>query len=247
MLLTVTDFGPSGPYLAQLKAAALAQAPDVPILDLLTAAPAFDPVATGYLLAALIADFPPDSVVLGVVDPGVGTARRPIVVQSGRRWFVGPDNGLFAPALNATAAGGKAQIAAWTIDWRPPRLSASFHGRDLFAPVAARLWHDATPPGAPCDPNGLVGRDLPPDRDAVIFIDTYGNAITGRRAATLGATARLSVGGHSLARARTFGDTAPGTAMWYENANGLAEIAVNQGRADTVLGLRVGDAVTFAT
>jgi len=242
MLLTVTDFGTAGPYLGQLKAAVLAETPGAPILDLLTAAPAFDPVATGYLLAALLGDLPEGCVVLGVVDPGVGTARRPVIVKAGTRFFVGPDNGLFAPVLNAAGGG-----AAWRIDWRPPRLSASFHGRDLFAPVAARLLRGEPPAGRSIDPDGLVGRDLPPDRDAIIFVDVYGNAMTGRRACTLPPGTRLRAGGHLLTRAETFGAVPPGTPLWYENANGLVECAVNLGRAESCLGLAVGDPVTFET
>lgn len=238
MIVTVTDFGSEGPYLAQMKASILHKAPHLQILDLFSDAPAFDPHATAYLLAAHISAFPAGTVVLGVVDPGVGTNRRPVVVHAGDRWFVGPDNGLFAVALRHAGGG-----AAWTIDWRPERLSSSFHGRDLFAPVAAGLACNPVPPGRPIDPARLVGADWPEDLDEVIYIDHYGNAMTGRRSTNVPASADVGVGGRRLPHAGTFADVAPGEAIWYANSNGLLELAVNRGRADTALGIGPGTPV----
>jgi len=241
MLVTVTDFGSQGPYLAQMKAAAMAHAPNVPMLDLLTDAPAFNPRATAHVLSAYIADFPQDSVVLGVVDPGVGSERAGIVVRAGGRWFVGPDNGLFAIAASHAGA-----AAAWHIAWTPRRLSATFHGRDVFAPVAALLAVGERPLGAPCDPADLVGAEWPADLAEIVYVDTYGNCMTGVRAATLPDGAQLRVAGRTPVRARTFSDVPEGEPLWYENANGLVEIAVNAGRADAGLGIGVGTAVEIA-
>lgn len=237
MILTVTDFGVGPPYLAQMKAAILAHAPNVPVLDLFADLPAFRPHAAAYLLAAYAGDFPPASVFLCVVDPGVGSAREARVVEAAGRWFVGPDNGLMAIAARRTAA------RAWTIDWRPEHLSASFHGRDLFAPVAAGLARGADVPGTPVDPMGLVGADWNDDLAEVVYCDGYGNAMTGLRADRLAPEARLRVGTRVLERARTFADVPSGSAFWYANANGLAEIAVNQGRAEVVLGIEPGSPV----
>lgn len=241
MILTFTDFGGRAPYLAQMKAAVLQEHPGATVLDVVTNAPAFRPRPAGYLLAHYIVDFPVESVVIGVVDPGVGTDRRGVVVHAGERWFVGPDNGLFAPALRLAGGG-----AAWRIDWRPARVSASFHGRDIFAPVAARLARGRPPPGPPIDPDELVGMADPDDLDAVIYVDDYGNAVTGRRADTVPAQARLEVAGSTVRPARTFGDVPVGTPIWYRNANGLVEIAVNQGRADTALGVAVATPIAVA-
>jgi hypothetical protein len=208
---------------------------------MVTNAPAFRPRPAGYLLAHYIVDFPAESVVIGVVDPGVGTDRRGVVVHAGERWFVGPDNGLFAPALRLAGGG-----AAWRIDWRPARVSASFHGRDIFAPVAARLARGRPPPGPPIDPDELVGIADPDDLDAVIYVDDYGNAVTGRRADTVAAQARVEVAGHTVRPARTFADVPVGTPIWYRNANGLVEVAVNQDRADTALGIDVATPIAVA-
>jgi S-adenosylmethionine hydrolase len=129
----------------------------------------------------------------------------------------------------------------------PERLSASFHGRDLFAPVAAALALGSEPLLRPIDERRCRRPDWPDDLKAIVYIDRYGNAMTGLRAAVIPEGARLVAGGATLERARTFSDRAAGEAFWYENANGLAEIAVNRGRADATLGLAVGAPVEVAT
>ena len=242
MIALFTDFGLEGPYVGQMKAVLLSQAPGVAVLDLMADAPACDPRRAAYLLAALAPEMPAGTVLLCVVDPGVGTRRAAMVAELDGRWLVGPDNGLFEP-LSRRA--GSARF--WEIAWRPERLSASFHGRDLFAPVAARLAAGLSPEAAGCRPFTPAGRpDWPDDLAEVVYLDHYGNAMTGLRAATLSPEARLEVGGHRLLRARTFGDVPAGAAFWYENANGLAEIAVNGGNARQVLGLSLGFPVYWA-
>jgi S-adenosylmethionine hydrolase len=210
------------------------------VIDLFADAPPFDSRAGAYLLAAYVGEFPPGTVFLCVVDPGVGGTREPLVVHADGRWFVGPGNGL----LSQVAA--RAVVAeAWRIDWRPERLSASFHGRDLFAPVAARLALGEPPAGTPLPLAGVIG-DWPADWPAVVYLDHYGNAMTGMRDAVLARDAKLRIKGHTLAHAGTFSDVAKGTPFWYANANGLVEIAVNQGRAADLLRLAVGDPVAVA-
>ena len=238
-IVLFTDFGPAGPYGGQIKAVLAREAPGTAVLDLLADAPAHDVEAAAYLLAALVPVFDEDSVFLCVVDPGVGTDRRAACVHAGRRWFVGPDNGLF----NVVAARAGAP-RWWDITWRPERLSATFHGRDLFAPVAARIARGEEPPGEEADPTVRILPGWPADLARIIYVDTFGNAMTGIRAATLGGGDHLSAGGQAFARARTFADVEPGAGLWFENANGLAEIAVNSGRADVAFGLSVGTEVT---
>ncbi len=238
MIVLFTDFGLAGPYVGQMKAVLLREAGAIPVIDLMADVPAFDPRAGAYLLPAYAAGFPAGCVFLCVVDPGVGGAGPALVLRADGRWFVGPDNGLLALVARRAQ-----EVGAWRITWQPPRLSASFHGRDLFAPVAACLARGEPPPGEPIAPGGLVGHDWPDDLAAIVYIDSFGNAMTGLRAAQLGEASRLVVRGKRLQRARTFSAVAPGIAFWYENANGLAEIAVNQGRAERCLGLMVGEAV----
>lgn len=111
--------------------------------------------------------------------------------------------------------------------------------------VDHRSARGEAPPGEAEDSATLVGWDWPAELARVIYVDRFGNAMTGLRAAALADGAVLTLDGLRLARALTFFDAAPGAALWYENANGLAEIAVNQGRADKMLGLAVGSAVTI--
>ena len=242
MIVLFTDFGPGGPYTGQMKAVLAREAPGIPVVDLADDLPACDPEPAAYLLAAFAPAFPPGAVFVCVVDPGVGSERAPVALSAAGRWYVGPDNGLLAIVAR------RADDARWfAITWRPSALSASFHGRDLFAPVAARVARGEEVPGTPLDGTGAVGVDWPDDRAAIVYIDPYGNAMTGIRAAQLDEDAVVVVGGRRLGRLRTFSDAAPGAAFWYENANGLAEVAVNQGRADRVLGLGVGTPVGIET
>jgi S-adenosyl-L-methionine hydrolase (adenosine-forming) len=236
VIVLFTDFGLGGPYTGQVKAVLAEAAPNVPVIDLFADAPAGNPKAAAYLLAAYSVWFPAGTVFLCVVDPGVGSDRAPCIVRAEGRWFVGPDNGLFE--LVVRRAHG--QVRCWLIDWVPPRLSATFHGRDLFAPVAARLARGESPPGEPLSANLLRRLDWPDDLARIIYIDAYGNAMSGMRAACIPSSARVVVNGVRVRRARTFSDVPAGEAFWYENANGLLEIAVNRGRAANLANLSVG-------
>jgi S-adenosylmethionine hydrolase len=238
MIVLFTDFGLQGPYTGQMKAVLHQMAPGIPAIDLFADAPVGNSKASAYLLAAYAQWFAAGTVFLCVVDPGVGGTRPPIIVEADARWYVGPGNGLFE--LVQRRAGG---TRSWDIDWRPERLSASFHGRDLFAPVAAMLARGDPPPGRPRRDDTHRRTDWPDDLREIVYIDHYGNAMTGMRAFTLARDARLGAAGRVLERAGTFSDRPPGTAFWYENSNGLVEIALNQGRADRELGFAIGSPV----
>jgi hypothetical protein len=235
MIVLFTDFGLNGPYTGQMKAVLHRMAPGTPAIDLFADAPAGNPKASAYLLAAYAAWFPTGTVFLCVVDPGVGGARPAVIIEADERWFVGPDNGLFE--LIQRRAG---KTRSLQIEWKPEHLSASFHGRDLFAPIAAMLARGDPPPGRQRGDELQRQTDWPDDLGEIVYIDHFGNAMTGMRAAMLVPNAALATAGRVLQRARTFGDRPPGEAFWYENSNGLAEIAVNQGRADRELGLTIG-------
>ena len=192
MIVLFTDFGPSGPYLGQMRAVLARDAPGVAVIDLLSDAPAFDARSSAYLLAAYAPEFPAGTVFLCVVDPGVGGARAPLAVSAAGRWYVGPDNGLIAIVMRR------------------------------------------------------AGADWPDDLARIVYIDHYGNAVTGLRAAQLAPEAVLRAAGRELRRTARFSDLPRGQPFWYENANGLAEIAVNQGRAAQDLELAIGAEVKVA-
>lgn len=239
MIHLFTDFGLEGPYLGEMEAVLRRASPELPVVNLMADAPAFSPRPVAYLLAALAERLEPGDVLLGVVDPGVGSERRPVAVEADGRWFVGPDNGLFELVGRRAA-----RVRGFAIAWRPARLSASFHGRDLFAPVAARLARGATDG---LEPAALTPfPDWPDDLAEVVYVDRYGNAMTGLRAAPLPRDAVLLAAGQRLAHAPTFSAVPPGTPFWYANSSGLAEIAARGASAASLLGLAVGSAVGLA-
>ncbi len=243
MLALFTDFGLEGPYTGQVKAVLHARAPGVPVVDLCADAPMFDPMLSAYLLAAYGPTLPTGTVIVAVVDPGVGSARGTLMLEADGRWYVGPDNGLMAMVARRAESARVFPLFAPDREG-PAAISASFHGRDLFAPSAARLARGERPDPADARPAALADRaDWPDDLDRVIYIDRYANVMTGLRAARLPPACDLVAGDRPAARARTFADVPTGGLLWYENANGLAEVAVNAGRAADVLGARPGDAV----
>lgn len=230
-----TDFGAADIYVGQVKVVLERLAPGVPVIDLSHAAPAFNVRASAHLLAALAGQLPSDSVTMAVVDPGVGGARDAVVTNADGRWFTGPDNGL----LSVVAARAGTALC-WRITWRPDHLSSSFHGRDLFVPIAAAIARGEFPAGK-AEPITGLGVDFgAEDVGEIIYIDHYGNAATGLRAQGLAHDARLVINGHWIEFARVFSAAAAGAVFWYENSLGLVEIAANSTDAAEKLGLRIG-------
>lgn len=240
MIFLLTDFGAGGLYVGQVKAVLQERAPKVPVIDLLHDAPAFNIKAGAHLLAALAARLPKGSVTLAVVDPGVGGPREPLAVLAGGRWFVGPDNGL----ISVAAARAK-KCGAYSIGWRPQEFSASFHGRDLFAPVAAMLARGdrRTPKLKKAELAVSFGAS---DLGEVIYVDHFGNLVTGLRADSLPRNRSLVINGRAVRYARVFSEAGQGEVFWYENSLGLVEIAAHSASAAEVLGCKLGDRVTRA-
>jgi S-adenosylmethionine hydrolase len=241
MLVLFTDYGWHDPYVGQVKAVLANLAPGVPVIDLLHAVPDFNAHAGAHLLAALGRDLPEGAVVLAVVDPGVGGPREAAVVEAEGRFYVGPDNGLLS------VLAGRAQGARiWRITWRPENMSDSFHGRDLFAPVAARIAAGRFPEDKLAPVPGLEVRFDLSDLPRILYIDHYGNAWTGLRGGLLEPGAALAVKGHVLPWRRVFMEAEKGEAFWHVNSSGLIEIAANRASAAEKLGLKVGDGVRLA-
>jgi S-adenosylmethionine hydrolase len=238
-IVLYSDFGSNDLYVGQVEAVLDRYAPGVRVIHLLHDAPPFNIEASAHLLAALSQKIPKGHVFMGVVDPGVGGDRAAVVVRADGRWFVGPDNGLFS-VIAARAAARQ----FWQIMGVPGRVAPSFHGRDLFAPMAAAVATDDFPNRTVKPVAGLQIMLAEDDLAAIVYIDHYGNAFTGLRAARVPAAARITVAGRTVRHARVFSAAAPGAAVWYENSLGLVEIAVNQGSAAGEFRLSVGDAVS---
>ena len=239
MIVLFTDFGANDIYTAQVEGRLHAIAPRHPVIvTALHSVPDFEPRSAAHLLAALHRQFATETVFLAVVDPGVGSNRGAVVMQADEHWFVGPDNGLLS------VIGARAERAAyWRIRIPDEGISASFHGRDLFAPIAAQIATGVLSPSVLDSVERLdvaLGAD---DLAEVIFVDHFGNAITGLRAAEIPHHCGIDVAGRRVPWARVFSDIERGAPCWYENSLGLVEIAVNCGRASDELGLAPGHAI----
>jgi hypothetical protein len=235
MIALFTDYGLDGPYIGQIHAVLATRAPGVPVIDLFQNVPSYDIRSAAYLLPAYIAPFPGETIFLCIVDPGVGGARRPVVVTADGRRFVGPDNGLFEMVCRRAR-----RVTVQEVLWRPEALSVSFHGRDLFAPVAAMLARGGLPESRVAEKLASADEAWPEDLAQVIYIDKYGNLVTGYRAQRVPEGTRLMIAGRQVRAARVFSDVPAGEMFWYENSAGLVEIAVNRGSAQALLGLETG-------
>jgi len=241
MLYLFTDFGWQGPYIGQMKSKAFEIAPRTQIIDLMHDVPRFDIKAAAYLLSAVAGSIPADCVVTAVVDPKVGSEQKGLVLRADYRWFIGPDNGLFDIVAQ------HANSCHWyEIIYEPESVSSSFHGRDVFVPVAARLLSEDSHESylKPIEKPSVQCFEKC-DINEVIYIDQFGNLMTGLRAETLGTSLSISFAGEQLPRADTFSDVDVGEAFFYRNSQGLIEIAVNSGNAQEKFSAKIGDQIDF--
>jgi|SRR5882672_9642016 len=236
MIFLFTDFGAGDIYVGQMKAVLHERAPKAPVVDLLNDVPAFNVRAGAHLLAAFAARLPKDSVTLAVVDPGVGGPRDLVAVLADGRWFVGPDNGLVSVVF---ARAAKTEV--YTIGWRPEKLTATFHGRDLFAPVAAMIAGGSRKKAQLKKRAQLAVRFGPEDLGEIIYVDHYGNLHTGLRAGAVPQDRALVINGRQVPYAQMFSQVPVGEVFWYENSLGLVEIAANSASAQQVLGFKPGN------
>ncbi len=243
-----SDFGTADHYVAAMKAAVLKHCGDVRLIDVTHEIGRHDIVAGSFTLEPAIASFPPGTVHLAVVDPGVGTDRGLLIAEIDGSRVVCPDNGLITWAWRCGVA-----KRATTIDWRPATLSSTFHGRDVMAPVAGQLAGGVEPStfGRVCDRPVLL--DLHPatvgHAGVVIHIDHFGNATTNIPAELVPRTSGAwQVNGNTVGTLRrTYGDVNVGEPLVLIGSSELLEIAVRDGSAAQRLGLRVGNTVEFVT
>jgi hypothetical protein len=259
LICFASDYGHADDFAGVCRGVIARLAPDVRVIDVTHGLPQRDVMAGALILRNSLPYMPEHAVHLTVVDPGVGGPRRAVALRSaGDRLFVGPDNGLMMLAV--ARDGGVAEAVELTNEelWLSP-LSATFHGRDIFAPVAARLAYGLPleAAGQAVDPAGLVPLELPEvrrHRDGLtataLLVDRFGNVTLNLRArqlaeAKLGDDVELLCGGERfLARvASTFSSVRPSDIVVLVDSYGQAAIAVNAGSAVEVLGLAPGDEV----
>jgi len=255
----LSDYGLDDEFVGVVHGVIAGICPEAVVVDLSHGVPRHD-VQAGALMLARALPYMPAGVHLAVVDPEVGARRRAIALRAGDRLLVGPDNGLLIAA--AERFDGVAEVVEISASpWRLEPVSATFHGRDVFAPVAARLACGAPlgSAGAPLDPAELVALERSQPRqeeDAlvahVVATDSFGNVILDavhgdvlERGLRLGdaVAARADARRVRGVMARTFSDVEGGGLLVYEDAGGALALAVNGGNAALLLGLRAGDEV----
>jgi S-adenosyl-L-methionine hydrolase (adenosine-forming) len=259
VITITTDFGHQGPFVATMKGRMLGRLPDARIIDVTHEVPVYWPAEAGFWLSRSYEYFPPGTVHVAVVDPGVGTSRDIIAVEADGHGFLAPDNGLLAPVV-----GRASSVRIYSLDLprilqrlRLPVPSATFHGRDIFAPVAAEM---AAGRIAFAD-LGQVVTDIVPawvDEPAttadqvsgvIITIDHFGNLITNIDAGLIDRFSRpvVRTGGHSFSLRRTYGDVRPGEYLALVNSFGVVELARAEQSAAEGLGLGRGAPVIVSS
>ncbi len=246
IITLTTDFGMRDPYVAAMKGVLRRHCPKATIDDLTHDIAPQDILEAALFIEAAIPWYPKGTVHLIVVDPGVGTARRPVAVSAGGHVFVGPDNGLLTLWLMR-------HKMDWAYQIRPDAnngvmISNTFHGRDIFAPAAAWLADGGAPEALGDAATSLDKLPLPTTRrdgkgrqaGVIIHIDHFGNCITNiqREGDTDGTIAgTVHVGDHIFPLHTTYGDVAPGAPLALYGSGNRLEIAVNQGNAARQFGL----------
>ena len=241
IITLLTDFGTADGYVGEVKGVLLSQAPTATVVDISHDIPSHDIEVGRLALARYWRRFPAGTVHLVVVDPGVGTDRAALAVSSGGFHFVGPDNGVLSAALLLPDARA--------VSLNVPRdASSTFHGRDVFAPAAAKLavgvsldslGATATDPVVHRTPEPRRGQDGAIDGE-VIAIDRFGNAITNLASTR---ARSISVAGRDVDVKRTYGDLAKGELGVVAGSSGLLEIVIREGRAADALRLKRGTRV----
>jgi S-adenosylmethionine hydrolase len=257
-IVFMSDYGFRDEFAGVCRAVIAGIAPSAPIVDLTHSVPQKDILAGALTLARSAPFFPSDSVVLGVVDPGVGTDRRPMVVGTGRGpLLVGPDNGLFSLAWEVLGGAQRAvEITASNLVL--PATSATFHGRDVFAPIAAHLaaGTELSSVGPDIPPDDLVRIAVPAPRllddrieARVMAIDRFGNVELNVRPDHLVAAQvrdEMRVGPFTLRRARTFGDVGRGELAFLVDSSGWVALVAGGASAAVALAVKRGDQVVLA-
>ena len=244
IIALLTDFSTADSYVAEMKGVILSALPEATLVDVTHSIPPGDVRSGAHVLARVWRRFPPGTVHLAVVDPGVGTTRAALAIAAHDRFFVGPDNGLFTPVLGDASAIVELPT--------PPGASPTFHGRDLFAPAAAMLagGRAIASLGSPLDGEPVRLAYPEPHYEGktvvgeVTYIDRFGTLVTNLTPELVPSYARIEIEDVDAGPLRrTFGDVPTGGLVCYVGSGGEVEIAVRDGSAARRLGIGVGGRV----
>ena len=238
MIITLTtDFGLADPYVGIMKGVILGIAPEARLIDVSHAVASYDVMEGALVLLSAVRYFPAGTVHLGVVDPGVGSRRRPIAASDGRHMFVGPDNGLFSLCL-----GDDAELHHITNEeYFLTPVSDTFHGRDIFAPVAARLAMGAALESVGPRVYDFLRLIIPSGPPTILHVDRFGNLVTSLRPEDLGADSVIRIAGHDVgARRAAYAEGASGELFLIAGSSGYLEISMNRASAADHLKVRRG-------
>jgi S-adenosylmethionine hydrolase len=254
IITLTTDFGQADGYVGTMKGVILGICPEATLIDITHEVRPQAVRQAAYLLSTAVPYFPPDTVHLVVVDPGVGSERRAMAVQTARATYVAPDNGVLDMAL----AQDPPQRAIHLRDprFRLPKTSATFHGRDIFAPAAAYLACETDPlkMGDSIPLSDLISLpSFQPERrpdhsllGLILHIDHFGNLVTNFRSPLPIDSPVVQVGDQKIAGVRrTFSDVRPGEPVAYIGSTGYLEIAIREGDAAHQLGVDLGDPIVI--
>jgi hypothetical protein len=244
VITITTDFGHKGPFVAVMKGVILSRYAEAKIVDLMHDIPAQWPPEAGFWVSRSYRWFPTGSIHLAIVDPGVGTERDILIVQYDGHTFMAPDNGLLGPLLDTASAARVYRLDTGRLEL--PEPSATFHGRDIFAPVAADMaaGHLAVDdvasetsdwvPGWIDEPVAAAGRVA----GVIITVDTFGNLISNIDATLLESLTEpvAHIAGHQVPMRRTYGEAQPGEYLALVNSFGVVEVARAEGSAAEGLG-----------
>jgi hypothetical protein len=257
----LSDYGTDDEFVGVVKAVLRDLAPHAAVIDLTHGIPPFD-VRAGSLALARAIQYVPSGVVLAVVDPGVGTARRPVAVEvaGGEGVLIGPDNGLLAPAV-ALAGGAERAVVLANPEHRLPSMGTTFDGRDVFAPAAAALCNgvDLAELGPSVEPDGLLPGVVPLSRregdrivGEVLWVDRYGNCqlnVGPDEIEGWGERVRVTIDGtdRSARRVTSFAALPPATPGLLVDSSGLVAVVMDRSSAARDLGLTTGDTVVLSS
>lgn len=257
IITLTTDFGSKDPYVAEIKAVILSLSPDARIVDLTHEVDKFNTRMASYVLACAAPYFPKGTVHVVVVDPGVGTRRRALLIQTRNGFYVGPDNGVLTLAANDQGIEHVFEIT--NRKFMLSRISNTFHGRDIFAPAAAHLINGTKPEefGPEIDKVSKPGftrivkrRNMPVGE--VLHVDGFGNIITNFRKRELDSmdpkevvNVRFRSTKLRLKLCKAYAEVGKGEALAIVGSHSFLEISVNQGNAAKKLKVKAGDKITL--